>query len=58
MPQALSLRVLVAVLVGVVAVIVTAGPLRSQLAGQGVSDARSLVPPGPFTPAMMVSVPG
>ena len=49
MPQALSLRVLVAVLVGVVAVIVTAGPLRSQLEGQGVSDARSLVPPGPFT---------
>ena len=43
MPQALSLRVLVAALVAVVAVIVTAGPLRSQLAAQGVSDARSLV---------------
>ena len=40
---------LVAALVAVVAVIVTAGPLRSQLAAQGVSDARSLVAPGPFT---------
>jgi hypothetical protein len=49
-PQALSLRVLIAALVAVVAVIVTAGPLRSQLAGQGVGDARSLVAPGPFTP--------
>jgi hypothetical protein len=48
-PQALSLRLLVAVLVAIAAVIVTAGPLRSQLAGQGVSDARSLVAPGPFT---------
>jgi hypothetical protein len=48
-PQALSLRVLLAALVAVVAVIVTAGPLRSQLAAQGVGDARSLVAPGPFT---------
>lgn len=36
-------------LIAVAAVIVTAGPLRSQIAGQGVSDARSLVAPGPFT---------
>jgi hypothetical protein len=37
------------VLIAVAAVIVTAGPLRSQLAGQGVGGARSLVAPGPFT---------
>lgn len=36
-------------LVAVVAVIVTAGPLRSQIAGQGVGDDHSLVAPGPFT---------
>jgi hypothetical protein len=40
---------LVAVLIAVAAVIVTAGPLRSQLAGQGVGDEHSLVAPGPFT---------
>jgi hypothetical protein len=49
-PHALSLRLLVAMLVAVVAVIVTAGPLRGQLAGQGIHEARSLVAPGPFTP--------
>ena len=38
-----------AVLIAVAAVIVTAGPLRSQLAGQGVGDEHSLVAPGPFT---------
>jgi hypothetical protein len=41
--------VLAAVLIAVAAVIVTAGPLRSQLAGQGVGGERSLVAPGPFT---------
>jgi hypothetical protein len=50
-PQALSLRVLLAALVAVAAVIVTAGPLRSQLAGQGVGGGHALVAPGPFTPA-------
>ena len=49
-PQALSLRLLVAALVAVVAVIVTAGPLRSQLAGQGVGGGHALVAPGPFAP--------
>src|SRR6478752_6435044 len=48
-PHALPLRMLVAVLIAVAAVIVTAGPLRSQLAGQGVGDEHSLVAPGPFT---------
>ena len=48
MPQALSLRLLVTALIAVVAVIATAGPLRSQLAGQGVERGRSLVAPGPF----------
>jgi hypothetical protein len=37
------------VLIAVAAVIVTAGPLRSQIAGQGVGSRRSLVAPGPFT---------
>jgi hypothetical protein len=50
-PQALSLRVLLAALVAVTAVIVTAGPLRSQLAGEGVGGGHALVAPGPFTPA-------
>ena len=35
-------------LVAIVAVVVTAGPLRSQLAAQGVHDTRSLVAPGPL----------
>jgi hypothetical protein len=48
-PQALSLRVLLAALVAVAAVIVTAGPLRSQLAGEGVGGGHALVAPGPFT---------
>ncbi len=48
MPQALSLRVLVVALLAVVAVIATAGPLRSQLAGQGVGRGNALVAPGPF----------
>jgi hypothetical protein len=39
------------VLVAVAAVIVTAGPLRSQIAGQGLDGDRSLVAPGPFTQA-------
>jgi hypothetical protein len=39
---------LVAVLIAVAAVIVTAGPLRNQIAGQGVGDDHSLVAPGPF----------
>jgi hypothetical protein len=47
-PHTFSLRLLVAVLIAVGAVIVTAGPLRSQLAGQGVRDGHSLVAPGPF----------
>ena len=38
-------------LVAVAAVIVTAGPLRSQIAGQGLGGDRSLVAPGPFTQA-------
>ena len=50
MPHALSLRLLVAVLVAIVAVVATAAPLRSQLAGQGVQEARSLVAPGPLAP--------
>ncbi|HET6174151.1 MAG TPA: hypothetical protein VFD90_16185 [Gaiellales bacterium] len=49
MPRALSHRLLVAVLIAVAAVIVTAGPLRSQIASQGLGDERSLVAPGPFT---------
>jgi hypothetical protein len=51
-PHALSLRLLVAVLVATVAVVATAAPLRSQLAGQGVHDARSLVAPGPLAPGV------
>ena len=51
MPHALSLRLLVAIVVAVVAVVATAGPLRSQLAGQGVGEARSLVAPGPLAPS-------
>ncbi|MDX6538946.1 MAG: hypothetical protein QOI71_556, partial [Gaiellales bacterium] len=50
MPHALSLRLLVAVLVAIVAVVATAAPLRSQLAGQGVHETRSLVVPGPLAP--------
>jgi hypothetical protein len=50
-PQALSLRLLVAALVAVVAVIATAGPLRSQLAGQGVGRGHALVAPGPLSQA-------
>ena len=49
MPHALSLRLLVAALVAIVAVVVTAGPLRSELAAQGVHETRSLVAPGPLT---------
>jgi hypothetical protein len=49
-PHALSLRLLVAVGVAIAAVIATAGPLRSQIAGQGTGEARSLVAPGPLTP--------
>ena len=48
MPHALSFRLLAAVLIAVVAVVVTAGPLRSELAAQGVHEARSLVAPGPL----------
>jgi hypothetical protein len=48
-PHALSHRLLVAVLIAIAAVIVTAGPLRSQIAGQGVGGEHSLVAPGPFT---------
>jgi hypothetical protein len=48
-PHTLSLRLLVAALVAIVAVVVTAGPLRSQLAAQGVHETRSLVAPGPLT---------
>ena len=36
-------------LIAIAAVVVTAGPLRSQIAGQGVGDEHSLVAPGPFT---------
>jgi hypothetical protein len=50
-PQTLSLRLLVAALIAVAAVIVTAGPLRSQLAAQGVHGGHALVAPGPFTAA-------
>ena len=50
MPHALSLRLLAAVLVATIAVVATAAPLRSQLADQGVQDARSLVAPGPLAP--------
>ena len=48
MPHAPALRLLVAALVAVVAVVVTAGPLRSELAAQGVHETRSLVAPGPL----------
>ena len=50
-PRALPLRLLVAVFIAVSAVIITAGPLRSQLAGQGIGGSHSLVAPGPFTQA-------
>ena len=49
MPHVFSHRLIVAVLVAIAAVVVTAGPLRSQIAGQGVGDEHSLVAPGPFT---------
>jgi hypothetical protein len=49
--HALPVRLLVAVLVAVAAVVATAAPLRSQLAGQGVHETRSLVAPGPLSGA-------
>ena len=49
-PQALSLRLLVAALVAVVAVIATAGPLRSQLAGQGVGRGHAARRPRAVSP--------
>jgi hypothetical protein len=48
-PHTLSLRLLAAVGIAIAAVVVTAGPLRSQLAGQGINDGHELVAPGPFT---------
>jgi hypothetical protein len=50
-PSALSHRLLVAALIAVAAVIVTAGPLRSQIESQGVGGTHELVAPGPFTPS-------
>ncbi len=49
MPHALPLRILLVAVLAVAAVVATAGPLRSQLASQGVEGGNALVAPGPLT---------